>query len=57
MKFINENVYIRLLHVFLGLSPDMILTIFCCKVNTILLQNELPLEIIPYFIIQRKAAK
>jgi hypothetical protein len=60
MTFINENIYShgrgrtssflnRLLHEFLGLAPAIILMIFFCKVNILLLLDQLP-QIIPYFI-------
>jgi hypothetical protein len=53
MKFINENIYSqgigkiysflnKLLHEFLGLAPAKIQLIFFCKVNILLLLDELP---------------
>jgi hypothetical protein len=63
MKFVNEGIYSqgrgkiysflnRLLYEFLGLAPAIILMILFCKVNILLLLDELPHKIIPYFIIE-----
>jgi hypothetical protein len=42
----------RYLHEFLDLTPAIILTVLFCKVNIILLLEELPPKIIPYFIME-----
>jgi hypothetical protein len=42
------------LHEFLSLEPGIILTILSCNVDIILVQNELPPKIIPYFIMEWK---
>jgi hypothetical protein len=44
------NLLNRLLHEFLGLTSAINQTIFFCKVNIFLLFDELPQQIIPYFI-------
>jgi hypothetical protein len=41
----------RLLHEFIGLALAIILIVFFCKVNIILLLDELPQKIISYFSI------
>jgi hypothetical protein len=68
MKFSNENIYSqvrgkmfsflnKLLHEFRGLVPAIILIIFFCKLNILLLLDELPQKIIRYFIIQGVSEK
>jgi hypothetical protein len=64
-KLINENMYAhgrgdiynflnRLSHEFLGLTPDMILTVFFCNINIYLLLDKFPQKIIPYLITEWK---
>jgi hypothetical protein len=47
----------RVLHEFLDLTPALILTVLFHKINIILLMEELPQKIIPYFIMGWKEAK
>jgi hypothetical protein len=65
MKFINEDIYSqgrgkicsflnRLLYEFLCFAPAIILMIFFCKVNMLLLLDELPPKIIQYFVLELK---
>jgi len=67
MKFINESIYWhgtgkifnclnRLLQEVLGCAPAIFLLIFFCQVKIFPLLEELPLKIIPYFIIEGKYA-
>jgi hypothetical protein len=62
VKYISESTYwlgtgkisnflSRLLHEVLSHATTIILTVFFCKINTFLLLEELPQEIVPYFIL------
>jgi len=64
-KFIHINMYShgrgkisnlmnRFLHEFLDLTPAIILTVFFCKVNIILLLGNYPKKIVSYFIMEWK---
>jgi len=65
-KFINENIYWHgagkissffKKYFYKGYAPTIILIIFFCKVNILLLFEEFPPKIIPYCIIEWKYAK